>query len=255
MAVVANIVRSSISRGSDGTRHSVVYFITASSLKAALDQMPAHGTPSSEFPGLFALEFNVEHAAEQPQQYWGTTVYRRPDPFSTEDDPPDPTPSGGTISVGSRLQPATFTKDAGDNQIITTHTFNEPAPGRSGTDTQPGEVAGFRPTTVLSVTRTENDSPQALAIAFVGKTNAGNFFGEGSGSWLCTAIEGFSEDQGATYTVTYEFELSSDPDLWNATVAYIDDKTGRPVLPLVDGVSRRTYQIYEQTSFSGLDLD
>jgi len=249
----ADIVRSTLSRGSDGWRHSVVYYIeSAATLKAAVDQTVAYNTESGEIPGIYALEFSAEHAEEQPTQYWVTVVYRRPDPFNTDDNPPDPTPSGGTIQVGSRLQPATFTQDVNGTQITTQHTYAEPAPGRNGLEIQAAEVEGFTPTTVLTVSRPENGDPLSKSQTYVGTLNSSTFFSQPAKSWLCTAIEGISEDNGATYSVTYEFEYNREG--WEAAVAFIDDKTNRPVSPLVAGVSLETYQLYDTANFGVLNL-
>ena len=148
------------------------------------------------------------------------------------------------------MQPATFTRDVGGVQITTEHTFSDP--DRAGLVTQPAEVDGFIATPVYTATRTESESPFALSKLFVGRVNASTFLGEPAETWLCTAIEGVSEDGGVTWTVTYEFEYRS--DTWRAEVVFIDEKTNRPVSGLTVGVELKTYQVYPLANFGTLNL-
>jgi hypothetical protein len=246
------LVSSTLTRGSEGWRANVDYLVEAVSLKQAIDDVGIpHGQQHSEIPGIYALDFAAAaHQGEEPGFVKVTVGYRAPNFGSTPDAPPDPSPSGGLVQLGARVQPATFTRDVGGNQIVTSHTFSDPE--RQGLEVQPAEVDGFVATSVLTITRTEIASPHEVAKTYVGRTNNAVFRNEPVDTWLCSAIEGTSEDQGATYTVTYEFEFR--PDTWLARVVFIDEKTNRPVEGLTEGVELRTYQIYERANFGGLNL-
>lgn len=247
--VSGDLTTGALTRSSDGWRHSVEYLVRApSAYQAYQDVGVAHGTAHPSIVGIFALDFDVRPQQDQPRQWRVTVTYRRPE--ATTLDLPQAEPIGGVIQTGARVAPRTFSRDIAGSQIVTTHTFTDP--DRAGLVTQPAEVDGFLATPVHTVTRTELESPAALARAFVGKVNASSFLGEPAETWLCTAIEGVSEDQGVSYQVTYEFEYR--PDGWRAEVVFIDERTNRPVQGLTQGVELRTYQIYQLANFGSLNL-
>jgi hypothetical protein len=69
------------------------------------------------------------------------------------------------------------------------------------------------------------------SMFFTGRTNSAILAGYPPKTWLCSRIGFVSDDGGASFNATYEFIYN--PDTWDATVVYIDPKTGQPG----DGVS------------------
>ena len=53
--------------------------------------------------------------------------------------------------------------------------------------------------------RRETTAPRAKAQTYVGCTNSDAFYGGTAGQWLCSRIEGTSNDEGLSWIVDYEF--------------------------------------------------
>ena len=248
--ITSNLPSSTLTRGSDGWRDQVDYLVSGADKMTAITEVGVpHNTEHTSIPGIFALEFAARAQSDEPGFWVVSVTWREPDPVNFASPDPDPTPSGGTRQVGARVQPAEFNEDVNGNQIKTSRSAQ---PGTTGNNDQPASVEGFVPSTVLTVTRTEGTDPLNLR-SFVGKVNDGTFFGEDLDKWLCTAIEGSTENNGITYTITYEFELNE--NTWAKTVVYIDERTGRPLLGLTEGVSIRDFRIYDRANFGQLNVD
>lgn len=261
--VTPDLLAGTLTRGPEGWRHDRHYLVedpggsASVSLVNAVDTpgIPGQGTPHPDIPGLYALDYTVQAEGGDDPTYRVIVGYRVPS-TSTEDSPPDPVPSGGTVQLGARVSATTRTNDIFGNQIVTQHTFSK-QDGSGNTIqaepvTQPGEVEVLVPTIVLSVTRTETSSPLGLARTHVGTVNDGPFAGEPAGTWLCTAIEGVSDDGGATYQINFEFELR--PGGWEAAVVFVDPETNRPVEGITDGVELQFYTVYNASNFGALNL-
>jgi hypothetical protein len=151
------------------------------------------------------------------------------------------------IQVGSTVQEVATNMDVNGDQMFVSHTYPD---GR--TVEQGGEVQIQVPQTVFRLSRKENSSPEARARAFVGTVNSGPWKGDAARFWLCTRIEGNSDDGGETYDVAYEFQRN--PNTWDALVVFIDPETNKPPNGLVDGTGLKTYQVYPATDFNFLEL-
>jgi hypothetical protein len=98
--------------------------------------------------------------------------------------------------------------------------------------------------------------------SFVGRGNKTTIDGDPPRTWLCSRIGAHSDDRWQTVNVSYEFQYN--PDSWDATVVYIDPKTGQPgdgigsiFLPggggdLLNGI--KTFQVIREAEFNDLDL-
>jgi hypothetical protein len=127
---------------------------------------------------------------------------------------------------------------------------------------QLGTVELQQPTHAVIFRRREHVSPgvphpkgwRQASTAYVGHTNSREFLGDAARVWLCTRMDGSSEDQGATYTVTYEFQRRY-PD-WDAHVVAQKMDTGElehaPGLP--GQPSSGDFQIYPTANFTELRL-
>lgn len=93
-------------------------------------------------------------------------------------------------------------------------------------DEQVATVEIQRPETVVAFSRKERGSPLFFAIDAVGKINLTDLGMYRRGTLLLTRIDADSDDNGITFSVTYEFQYR--PAGWTATVVYIDPQTDRP---------------------------
>jgi len=59
---------------------------------------------------------------------------------------------------------------------------------------------------IVRFTRMERGNPDPIARRFLNHTNATVVFGDQPGMWLCTGLDGVSNDNGETYRVIYEFQ-------------------------------------------------
>lgn len=263
--VIANLVETQLQRGRDGFRHTRVYLVdfgtvppAGSPLFAALGVagIPTHGLEDPEIPGIFALDFDAALADPEggARKVRIAVTFRRPE-SSTQDSDPGQGATPSVEQTGARAVARTRTQDIGGNPIQTSHEAFREVNGETLQDetiTQPAEVEVQVPQAVLSLQRTTSSSPLDDALTHVGTINADSFRGRVSGSWLCTAIEGTSEDSGVTWRVTYEFEYS--PSGWDVTVVYIDPETDRPPEVLNNGEEIREFTVYPSTTFGDLGL-
>ncbi len=88
------------------------------------------------------------------------------------------------------------------------------------------------PTATVVFRRREGSSPGQFSAQFVGFVNSRPVFGDERRTWMCTRIDGRSEDGGLTYNVTYEFQRSAKVELGPPK-----DDQNKSVL---DGLRRRT---------------
>lgn len=164
------------------------------------------------------------------------------------------------LEITSTVQPSTTqfaTNDIGTKTQITLD-YERTDPVTQTTTplpTQSGTVEYQLPMMVFRFSRREPADAYVgdAARDYVGKVNSVAIFGEaGIRYWMCTRIDGVSDDGGMTYNVTYEFQRH--PDSWDATVIYVDPETGQPVPDPVTDIGIKTVQIYRAVDFDRLGL-
>lgn len=261
MSVKANIIKGeTLSEDADGFRSVVVYQVTGLSGNAnarlynalLADGVPQFGEPHPVIGGIRVSDRQAKPVSGSSTT--GVEITITYEALKPESQPPDDT-QPAQVSVGSSLESTVTQLDISGNQILVSHTFvedDEDGNVQTRTRTQGGEVEYQVPSMVLRFTRRESAAPDGKANAYVGKVNSDIFGGQPAHGWLCTRIEGTSDDGGQTYTVTYEFQRNKES--WLATVVYIDPETGRPPPGLVAGQGIKQVQVYEAVPFSGLNL-
>lgn len=188
-------------------------------------------------------------------------------------DPPDD-PGGaaqidqGTIEVGASTSMVTTKLDASGEVMEVSHqTLSEEWP----TDAQGNQVEGppvitlkeviqpvtaevTRPSTVLRMRRLEKGSPDAKSRSNVGRVNSLPIGGDPANTWLCTRIDGVSNDGGDTYIVAYEFQRNEDG--WFFEADWIDPETGAPVPEEDINTGRETiaFDVYRKADFRQLSI-
>ena len=114
-----------------------------------------------------------------------------------------------------------------------------------------------RPQAVIRVQRVESGSPSLKARQFVGTVNSrsiGKSSVDGPSFWLCTRIDGVSNDGGVLYNVTYEFQHNREK--WLGSVEWIDPETGLPISKSDQNTGFETlrYEIYPAEDFGQLGI-
>ena len=261
MTVTANIIPGeSISVSPDGWAATVVYHVTGltgnanTRAYAAIISpgIPVIGTPHPAVSSMRVARVEAKPiTSDTPNSMMVTVQYEQLQP----DQQPPNEAQLPQVQVGSSVENTVTQKDVTGAQITVSHTYNETDENGDGvtrTETQGGEVEYQVPSTSVTFSRREGQSPAYKSRLFVGKTNAGSFGGDPAGSWLCTRIEGSSDDGGQTFNVTYEFQHNR--DTWVATVVFIDPDTGRPPNGLVTGEGLIQVQVYQRIDFYQLNL-
>lgn len=126
--------------------------------------------------------------------------------------------------------------------------------------TQGASVQYMQPVSGLRFTRRERTRPDARARLFVGKLNSEPVSGDPAGMWMCTRLDGVTDDGGESYGVTYEFQRAPSDDGWFGFAFYTDPATGQlpefrfvvgPPAP-TDGIT--TVFLYDSEDFHALQL-
>jgi len=214
--------------------------------------VPRYGDPHPSIPHLRVVQRSAAFEGGNDRVVV-TLTYRVPQ--ANEAPPSDPTGNTqpGIVRVGSTIQGAITQKDVYGEAIMVRHVFpddHEEFPGRD--ITQGADVELSIPQLVLTETRRESATPANTARAYVGKVNQFACFGGAARTWLCTRIEGTTNDRGASYEVTYEFQYNE--QTWDAVVVFRDPNTQRPVDEPVDGEGIKTVQVYSVANFAALGL-
>lgn len=161
------------------------------------------------------------------------------------------------VEVLTTVQPATTQFElgiAGDKrQIVVSKMVN--VEDEAETE-QAGSVEFQLPMETVRYMRREVQNPQGKARLYVGTINSTGVFNDGPHYWMCTRLDGMSDDGGATFNVTYEFQRN--PDTWDPTVIFTDPETGKPAVLTQNeinlGNAVKQVTIYRQTNFWLLNL-
>lgn len=111
-------------------------------------------------------------------------------------------------------------------QILVDYILVDDETGLETPMTQAGSVEYMLPMETVRYMRREWRDPQAKARDYVGRINSAGVFGDDPHMWLCSHLGGPSDDGGATFNVTYEFQKNLDS--WNPFITPIDPVTGQP---------------------------
>ena len=265
MAVVENLVDGlEMSIGPDGaevTERYLVSGLTGSSRARGWNALndpgvPVQGQSHPIVPNVFVLNKSIE--VIDPEIVKVSVNYGVPRPEDSQPGENQGQNNQGVIRVGSTVQSLVTQKDKDGNDLFVSIDIEETDEDGIVTTTnakQLGEVEIQIPRMVLSLDRKENGTPGALARTYVGAVNVSPIWGDPERTWLCSRIEGVSNDGGRTYNVTYEFVLN--PDGWDAGIVFIDSETDRPHEQVrtsgnINGFKQ--FRINKERNFSPLNL-
>lgn len=235
--------RTATVSGLTGSAHAIQY--------RALEHpnMPRRGDEHPSVPGIYVDERAVSSVNMSTGTVRVTLQYRQ---ISAEDIVDG---AVAVIEVGSGLSTEQTSRDKSGDLITISHQVErlDDAGNVIGTDTvtQVATVSKQIPRMSLRYRRKESVDPASKARAFVGTVG---YFGNPSGGseigprWMCTAIDGSTQDGGVTWEVLYEFQYAREG--WRARIDPIDPNTGQPYL-----TGRVKYvPVYRESLFGPLNL-
>lgn len=172
-------------------------------------------------------------------------------------------PSGGgesasdaLISIGAALSSVESNFDIKKNPLIVTFTGTVQDDEGNETEVVSEEQIATAsvqiPQTVLQFSRRERSHPARKSQEFVGTVNFTHVGIWGTGTLLCTRIDGVSNDNGLSFDVSYEFQYN--PDGWTQDISWIDPQTDRPPVSARLGNGITTFEFYREEEFQFLNL-
>jgi len=205
--------------------------------------------------GQFSATVRVTYSNQQPSGGGGNSGGPQ-----TPDDP-------ARVSVGATVQQAERDFDAAGIQIIIPAWSTTNADNKAVTyPRQTRSVPVLVPQVTRRYTRIETADPQSLAMAYVGRVNSYRWNNGEATTWLCTGINGETDDDGLTWTVSYDFQyqtqiVSGLERGWQIIVTAIDPATGNPadgaeppVGAQPSGLGTRWVSAYNIADFRNLNL-
>lgn len=93
--------------------------------------------------------------------------------------------------------------------------------------------------------------PWEIEMDIVGTVNENTWAGGDSRTWMCTACSWKPVDVGGS-RFEFNVEFQYNPDTWDPTVVYKDERTGRPPDGLVAGTGYKTIAKYVDADFEAI---
>lgn len=173
---------------------------------------------------------------------------------------------GGTPKLrgGSTLKQIETAKNSDGTDIVVTHdwpsdTTAQYANGETKadtTETRGGTIAVMVPMSTISGSYVQQTaSPGAITKAYIGKLNSTTWQGGAARTWMCTSFTfELVDDTLSPPLYRFDFTFEYDDQTWDndTTVVFIDEDTGSPVTPLVDGESIVTVPYYDTANFNNI---
>ena len=138
----------------------------------------------------------------------------------------------------------------GEEQLIYLyHTYPETDPDYAGrTIEQTGEVNVHIPQRTFVIEGIKQITyPWNMAENLIGCVNNHVWLGQPAHTWMCTEVSWEFRDEG-NYFMTFTFQ--HDPDTWNPTAVFIDDRTGRPPEDLVEDEGYKYIRYHKSKNFA-----
>lgn len=133
--------------------------------------------------------------------------------------------------------------------IVLEHTYPDTDADYAGrTITQSGMINVNLPQTVYTVEGIKTTpTPWVMARRLITAVNSKIWLGEDARTWMCTEVS-WEYRGAANYFMTFGFQ--HDPDGHDPTAVFIDDRTSRPPLDLVDGIGILTIPYFREVDFA-----
>jgi hypothetical protein len=210
--------------------------------------VPPVGEPHPADPTLRVFSARAQADGASTAKVFVT--YKRPNAIQKEPDDNGPV----IMQVGSTTRTEDTNLDAlGLNPLELSFTYPDDHPTKGGRTEKVSPLLQKQvPQSVLNLQRHESENPLQKSLVFVGKVNSETFFFGSPRKWLCTRIEGRSDNGGQSYDVTYTFLFN--PERWDVRTVFIDPDTGFPPDGVRIGAGIETFEIYRQANFNDLNL-
>ena len=187
-----------------GQFHKVVPFLPVTNVEAV------YADPGTSDIAIITITYGFAPAGV------GSTTYFTNEPSET---------ALPQVEILTTVQPARteFELDADNNRQPITVSYIDTSGVTSRAVTQGGSVEYPLVMETVRYMRREPRDPRDKNKLYVGHMNSPGVFGDPPDMWLCTRLDGVSDDGGATSNVTYEFQRN--PDSWNPYIAPTDPET------------------------------
>ena len=164
----------------------------------------------------------------------------------------------GRIEVGAAISQVETNRWWDGTRIAVGYTYSSsyaPDPrGVAGTTVNPpqgGRTTKLAPEATVRLCRKEYGSPLVKATQYVGTMNDNTFMALPAKRWLCTKIQGISEDR-IWFDVEYEFQARE--DTWDNEVGFINPDDGMVPSDAVEGNGILRVQVQKMMNFTNLNL-
>ena len=153
------------------------------------------------------------------------------------------------------IQQVDTNKDENGDMIELSHTYPSDDKDYGGqTKTQVGKISVFsaqRTQSYKGIKQTQ--TPWLIANQLVGNLNSIAWSGGEVRTWMCTGVTWQIMDatEGANrYFMSFEFQYN--PDGWDPTAIFIDDRTNQPPKDLVEGTGYKTIEYQGEVDFENI---
>jgi hypothetical protein len=184
--------------------------------------VPPRGQFHPTIPGLALSTRRCAPIQNSPSQCMVTLVYEQINWRLIADES-----KPGECTIGGTVQSISTNVDYFGNPIVVFYNSVDPTTNATTVKYQSGTINVNMPQLICRMSRKEPQNPLQKAKQFLNKFNSAPFLGDDPQMWLCTRIEGTTQDGGETFLVNYEFQLN--PGGWLATAVYQDPTNGGQV--------------------------
>jgi len=165
-------------------------------------------------------------------------------------------PRGGLIlgEVRCNIQQKTSNVDINGDQVTVSHTYPADDPDYPSKEKiQGGQFQYYEPQRSIIITGIKvTATPWLVANSIIGRVNSVIFTTEAVRTWLCTSCNwrpGWSGESHENNQYYMDFEYQFDPDTWDPTVVFQDDRTGQPPADLIANVGYKTVEKLPEADF------
>lgn len=232
-------------------------------LEDAVDELPNLGAPHPDWYGYHLQQRNptfIRNGVVRVRLVYGTSSKHSGSP---------PPSTSNFIEIGANLSQEETSRDADGDVVTLSYTYPEDyeleEKWQGQTHTVTASMPYMVPETTLRISKRLNSYTiiKNQAKTYVGTTNTAGWAmdpGAVAGSWLCTSVQGVSNDGGQTYTVTYEFQYRRGEAKdtggyrhWEVRAVFYDEKSGRiPNIADLDADSDKWVDVFKQLNFNNL---
>lgn len=149
------------------------------------------------------------------------------------------------------LNQVTSNLDADGEAIVLSHTYpEEDDEFPDQTKQQGGEITYYEPqitTRFQGIKQTRY--PWLIQRQLTGAVNASSWSGGDPHTWMCVGVKWKPLDRRTPNRYVFEFEFQYNPDTWNPTAVFNDERTGKPPVGLVEGTGYKYIRKHREVNF------